>query len=85
MIAPQSNQDPKTGGECDPLNNSNCQPSKIHDQCEGRFLDEAHTLFEYLVPNKECVIEFMEMAKPYRRGKLTVIPYDIPQYVGGPK
>lgn len=58
-------------------------PYWIKDQCQGKFLDATQTLFEYQVPSNECVIIFMEKAKPHRRAKLTVIPYDQPQYPGG--
>ena len=55
----------------------------IKDQCQGKFLDAAQTLWEYTVPENECLTIFMEKAAPHRRAKLTVIPYDIPQYPGG--
>lgn len=59
-------------------------PYWIKDQCVGRFLDEAQTLFEYEMPLRECYVIFMEkVGKPRRRAKLTVIPYDKAQYFGG--
>lgn len=58
-------------------------PYWIKDQCAGKFLDEAQTLFEYRVPANECVSIFMEKVAPFRRAKLTVIPYDTPRYPGG--
>lgn len=62
---------------------NNPVPLKIAGQCDGKFLDDQQTLFEYTVPNQECVIVFMERAKPHRKAKLTVIPYDVPKYSGG--
>ena len=58
-------------------------PYWIKDQCQGKFIDDAQTLFEYKVPSNECSIIFMEKVKPFRRAKLTVIPYDQAQYPGG--
>lgn len=58
-------------------------PYWITDQCEGKFLDQAQTLFEYQMPEKECVLIFMEKVTPFRRAKLTVIPYDQAIYHGG--
>lgn len=57
-------------------------PYWINGQCQGKFLDAASTLWEYTVPENECNAIFMEVAKPHRRAKLTVIPYDIPKYGG---
>lgn len=56
----------------------------ITGQCQGKFLDDAQTLFEYQVPPAECTVIFMEKAPPYRRAKLTVLPYDQAKYNGGP-
>jgi hypothetical protein len=58
-------------------------PYWIKNQCLGKFLDQNQTLFEYQVPENECVLIFMEKAQPHRRAKLTVIPYDTAQYPGG--
>lgn len=58
-------------------------PYWITNQCLGKFLDDEQTLFEYQVPSNECVIIFMEKAPPFRKAKLTVIPYDQAQYPGG--
>lgn len=57
-------------------------PYWIKDQCVGKFIDDAQTLFEYQMPENECVIIFMEKAPPHRRAKLTVVPYDLPKYGG---
>lgn len=58
-------------------------PYWIKGQCVGKFIDAAQTLFEYQVPEDECIVVFMEKQKPFRRAKLTVIPYDLPKYQGG--
>lgn len=58
-------------------------PYWITGQCQGKFLDPNQTLFEYQVPENECSVIFMEKTAPYRRAKLTVIPYDLPQYQTG--
>lgn len=58
-------------------------PYWIKGQCQGKFLDDNQTLFEYQMPENECSILFMEKVKPFRRGKLTAIPYDLPKYSGG--
>ena len=55
----------------------------IKGQCQGKFIDTQNTLWEYRIPKEECTIIFMERAKPHRRAKLTVIPYDVPAYYGG--
>jgi hypothetical protein len=55
----------------------------IPGQCQGQFVDDAHTVFQYSVPQDECTIVFMEVAKPHRRAKLTVIPYNQTNYPGG--
>lgn len=65
----------------DPTGNS--APYWIKNQCQGKFLDENQTLFEYQMPENECTIVFMEKVAPFRRAKLTVIPYDLPKYSGG--
>lgn len=69
VVAPQV-QDDKSG------------PYWIKDQCQGHFLDESQTLWEYSMPPRECVVIFMERDKPHRRAKLTAIPYDIAHYIG---
>ncbi len=56
----------------------------IANECVGKFLDDKQTLFEYQVPEKECVVLFMEQARPHRIAKLTVLPYDTAQYQGAP-
>lgn len=58
-------------------------PYWITNQCVGKFIDSANTLFEYQVPSDECTIVFMELAKPHRKAKLTVIPYNTTIYQGG--
>lgn len=58
-------------------------PYWIKDQCLGKFIDSNQTLFEYQMPENECVAIFMEVAKPHRRAKLTAIPYDAARYPGG--
>lgn len=58
-------------------------PYWIKDQCVGKFLDTAQTLWEYQMPSSECVVIFDTIAKPHRRAKLTAIPYDIAKYPGG--
>jgi hypothetical protein len=55
-------------------------PYWISGQCAGTFIDAAQTLWEYQIPNQECVVIFMEQAKPHRRAKLTVVPYTDTQY-----
>lgn len=55
----------------------------IPDQCEGKFLDAQNTLFQYIMPDKECYLIFDTVSKPHRRAKLTAIPYNVPQYTGG--
>lgn len=57
-------------------------PYWIKDQCVGKFLDDAQTLFEYQMPENECVIIFDSKKAPHRRAKLTVLPYDLPKYGG---
>lgn len=58
-------------------------PYWITNQCVGSFLDDAQTLFQYQMPQKECVIIFDTKKAPHRRAKLTVIPYDLPKYSPG--
>lgn len=58
-------------------------PYWIKDQCQGKFLDDAQTLWEYQMPANECVVIFDTKAKPHRRAKLTAIPYDVAKYPGG--
>jgi hypothetical protein len=60
----------------------NTAPYWITNQCVGKFLDDAQTLFEYQVPSSECYVVFMEKAKPHRRAKLSVIPFDTAQFPG---
>lgn len=62
---------------------ANAPASAIVGQCQGQFLDANQTLFQYSVPENECVVIFMEKAAPNRRAKLTVIPYDSALYPGG--
>ncbi len=47
-------------------------PYWIKDQCVGSFIDSNQSLFQYIVPENECEIEFMEKISPYRKAKLTV-------------
>jgi hypothetical protein len=65
--------------------NTKATPSLIKNQCDGKFLDDNQTLFEYRVPASDCEVIFMERALPHREAKLTVIPYDMPQYSGALK
>lgn len=51
-------------------------PYWINKQCVGSFLDVGQTLFQYQMPEDECVVIFDQIAKPHARAKLTVIPYD---------
>jgi hypothetical protein len=55
----------------------------IQDQCAGKFIDPNQTVWQYVMPQKECYVVFDTLAKPHRRAKLTVIPYNIPLYSGG--
>lgn len=55
----------------------------IKDQCDGKFIDDKKTIFQYVMPENECYQIFDTVAKPHRRSKLTAIPYDLPQYSGG--
>lgn len=57
-------------------------PSLLPGECQGKFIDEAQTIWEYQVPTDECVVVFMERGPPYRRAKLSVIPYNQTQYSG---
>ena len=57
-------------------------PYAISDQCAGKFLNANQTLFEYVMPTQECYVIFDEIAKPHRRAKLTVIPYNQALYQG---
>lgn len=61
---------------------SNTAPYWITNQCVGSFIDANQSLFQYQMPSQECSIVFMEKSAPYRRAKLTVIPYDQSQYPG---
>jgi hypothetical protein len=72
MVAPEVT-DP-TGGTA---------PYWINGQCQGQFLDSQQTLFQYTVPATECSVRFLELAKPHRKAKLTVIPYTDALYLGG--
>lgn len=58
-------------------------PYWIKDQCQGKFIDANQSLYEYSVPENECSVIFMEKVAPFRRAKLTVIPYDTAIYPGG--
>jgi hypothetical protein len=55
----------------------------IKDQCDGKFIDDANTIFQYVMPENECYVVFAQKALPHLRSKLTVIPYDLPLYSGG--
>lgn len=56
----------------------------LPNQCLGSFIDTpTNSIWEYQIPKNECVVIFMEIGKPHRRSKLTVIPYDTPSYLGG--
>lgn len=57
-------------------------PYWITNQCQGKFLDPSQTLFEYQIPENECVLIFMEKEAPFRRAKHTVLPWDLPKYGG---
>lgn len=57
------------------------QMNWIKNQCQGSF-DSTGMTFTYTVPSTECYAVFMQKASPYKRAKLTVFPYDLPQYSG---
>ena len=57
-------------------------PYWIPGQCVGSFVNNDNTLWQYTVPQDECTVIFLEVAKPHRRAKLTVIPYTQALYGG---
>lgn len=58
-------------------------PYAILNQCQGKFIDTRQMLFQYIMPSTECYLIFDTVAAPHKRAKITVIPYDLPQYTGG--